>query len=413
MVIIIVLAVLILVGLAALVFSRSFREFISDELNALGLLLQAYWPTFMGWLGGIWATIRSIVGVYALVVATVALVTFTLTILALIIGVPWFTGLVFLLSISLILLAWMPIGVITKLFGRGFVPKSLKVFIAWMAFIGFIGLAAPSVLSFKVIIGAALIAFIMLGVTAKINVLDRIIFPLVILMVAVLAWKHYFPESYRSSIRYAESWGQRIEADKDRGSLTNEAQAATTYGVILKDVEVLYEFDSINFTEVAIKLTRGQNVRIVNRRKEIVIYDGQGFVQIQLPKTNGSFVNGKRFWIEAEFIQIAAPRELISKVELSSPVAPDLAPAPDPPLRTRMVLGKGTHVIQLDRGEVSEEILILSNSYCISSNQKRLAKLIYPNGSSQNLWEANSLPRNNTLYIESLVDDHTITINVL
>jgi hypothetical protein len=410
----IILAVLILAGLAAFVFSSSFRTFVSNELNALGLLLQAYWPTFMGWLGGIWATIRSIVGVYALVVGIVALAIFLLTILALIIGAPGFTGFIFLLSISLILLTWMPAGVITKIFGRGFIPKSLKTFVAWVTFIGFLGLVAPGFMSFKVVIGAALVAFIMLGVTAKINLLDKVIYPFVIVMIAVLAWQNFFPESYRSSVRYASSWGKRLEAAKDRQSIGNEAEAATTYAIVLKDVASLWELSPSLIKERLISLRAGDTVKIVDRRNEVKIYDGQGFVQIQLPRQNGSFFGGEKYWIEAEFVQAVSPREVVPervvKKQQESPSVPVVTPTPT---RPQMVLGKGTHVIQLNRGEVSEEIRILSHSYCISSNQKRLAKLIYPNGSSKNLWEVNSLPQNNVLHIESLVDDHTITINVL
>lgn len=284
--------------------------------------------------------------IYALVLGAVAVVTLIFTILALIIGSPGFIGLTFVLSISLILLAWLPAGIITKLFGQGFIPKSLKVFITWIAFIGFLGLVTPGLFSFKVVIGAALIAFIMLGVTVKINVLDKIIYPLVILMVAVLAWQNFFPESYRSNVRYAQSWGKRVEAMKDRGSISNEAEAATTYAIVLKDVSSLYEFSPSSLVEKAVSLKAGQTIKIVDRRDEVTIYDGQGFVQIQLPRKNGSFFGGDKYWIEAEFVEVVSPREVVPERVVAKKDQRTTEDAQGSEIRT-LSFGPGTYEIQI------------------------------------------------------------------
>jgi hypothetical protein len=410
MVIIIILAVLVLAGLVALVFSRSFRTFVSDELTGLGLLIQAYWPSFVAWLRNVWRTLSGIIGVYALVLASVALVTFFLTIGALIIGSPGLTGFVFVLSICLILLAWMPVGIIRKLFGRGFVPQSLKVFIALIAFVGFLGLVSPGLFSFKVIIGAALVVFIMLGVSAKINILDKVIYPIVIVMIAVLAWEYFFPESYRSSIRYAQSWGKRIEADTDRGSLSNEAQAATTYGIILKDVAVLYNLTPVSAEEKEVSLKAGQEVKIVNHRAEVTIYDGQGFIQIQLPKENGSFFKGDKLWIEAEFVEVVSPNKIIPQritQNKPQPTAPTPTPAPSTP---STVLGKGAHRFYMKAGEVSD-FQILSTRFCVKTDQGDMATLVYPNRVPINLWQTAVLPNDNIFSVKSLVDQ-TVIITV-
>ena len=39
-----------------------------------------------------------------------------------------------------------------------------------------------------------------------------------------------------------------------------------------------------------------------------MVYEGQGFVLIQLAKENGSFIGGSKYWIEAEFVRLVNPK---------------------------------------------------------------------------------------------------------
>jgi hypothetical protein len=132
-------------------------------------------------------------------------------------------------------------------------------------------------------------------------------------MILTVTWKYFFPEDFRSSVRYAQSWSKKINTKKDRGSLNNETDAATTYAAVLKDVSVLYLKNGENLDVVEKGLARGTIVRVVSHKDEVFIYDGQGLIQIQLAKEDGSFIHGSKYWIEAEYVQIASPRDIVAK----------------------------------------------------------------------------------------------------
>jgi len=396
MIIFIVLALLFVV---AFIFSRSFRTWVINEVTAITLLLRHYLP---GWL----ANVITIIGWYSFVLICLSLVLGLLLILALLIGSPGFTGFVFVLSLGVLLLAWLPAGLILKGTGinKMLVPQGLKLVIAWIAFVGFLGLVMPEMISFKVFMGAALIALIALGVATKIKVLDKIVFPLVIIMVLVLAWQNFFPDSYRATTRYAQSWSQRVNAVKDRQSVSNEAEAATTYAVLLKDVSILYDFQAAVIQEVKVDLKAGQTLKLVNRRDEVKVYDGQGFAQVQLPKANGSFVGGKKFWVEAEFISVSSPREIIPE-RVSQNKKTNSKPSES--LVSQKVLGQGNHSFRMKAGEISN-FKILSPRFCVNTNQKDMATLVYPDGNSINLWQTAVLPSGTEFSLKSLVDQLVI-----
>lgn len=316
----IIVAIVAVAFLIALVFSHDFRVWLGDTLTAIGLLILDVIPGVATWLRDTFLVIARIVGIYSIVLGIVATFALILIIIALLINAPGFTAFAFVLAISLVLLAWMPAGIILKVFrvNTAVVPGAMKTFIAWVAFVGFLGLTLPEVLSFKSLMGAALVAFILMGITTKINALDKIILPLVLIMCLTIGWKHFFPDNFRSTTRYAVSWGKRIDTIKDRGSINNETDAATTYGVVLRDVNTLYELKNSkkgepSLTEELRDLKRGTIVKFTSHKQEVEVIDGQGFVQITLAKANGSFVNGEKRFIEAEFVEIAAPRDITPK----------------------------------------------------------------------------------------------------
>lgn len=301
------ISIIFVVFMALMIFVTPFRTFVIGELSAIALLIGHYVPD---WL----RSAARAVGIYTFILAAVTLLGFLLMFIAILIGNPGLTGFLFLFSLSLILLAWLPAGVILRTFRvtAAVVPQSLKVAIAYLAFVGFLGLVTPGVFTFSTVVGAGLVALILMGAAAHFNFLDRVIIPLVLIMCIVLAWQNFFPESYRSSVRYASSWSKRFDTFKDRGSIGNEAEAATTYGVLLKSINVLYtKTPNGGLAETEVSLNRGTNVLIVSHKDEVLIVDGQSFVQIKLAKKNGSFVNGQKFLVESEFVQLASPRELV------------------------------------------------------------------------------------------------------
>jgi len=295
--------------------------------------------------------------------------------LALIIGNAMFIGITFFLSIILILLAWLPTGIILRVFRvtQTIVPKALKVLVAWIAFVGFLGFIYPEIFSFRAFLGAALVMFIMMGVTAKVNLLDKIIAPLVLIMVLTIGWKHFFPESFRSTVRYAQSVGKRVSTLKDRGSINNETDAATTYAVLLKDVKVLYLQNGTDFDEVNREVSRGTIVRLVSHKNEIIVFDGQGLVEIQMAKESGSYLGGKKYFVEAEYVQIAGPRDIVPKDDSLLPGKKQQeAPAPTTTYPRDSIFTKGIYYIDV-KGVTPYNIIIYPSRdgcarYSISSD---------------------------------------------
>lgn len=332
--IIVIVALVIFFGL--IIFCRDFRTWLGNTLQAIVLLIANAIPAVAVWLVDVLRVVGRIVGIYSIVLGATALFALILIVVALLINAPGFTAFAFVLAISLVLLAWLPAGIILKVFriNKNVVPLAMKTFIAWVAFVGFLGLVMPDVLTFKSIMGAALVAFILLGVTTKIKALDVIIFPLVIIMCLSVAWKHFFPEDFRSTTRFIASWGKVVNTAKDRSSIDNETGAATTYGVVLRDVTTLYDFTTNKKTGTEIpsfekiSLSKGTIVKISSHKQEVKEFDGQGFVRIQLANADGSFVLGEKRWIEAEYVMIATPRDL-------TPEDKSLLPQQTPPVTTQ------------------------------------------------------------------------------
>jgi hypothetical protein len=362
--ILIVLLVTFVVLSILLIFWGNFRRWLGQNLSALWALAVHYVPMFF-------KAAFKIVGIYSRIVAWVALGALVLIVAAPLLKAPALTAIAFILALTAILLAWMPLGIILRVFrvNRLVIPGELRMFVAWVAFLGFVGLIFPDVLTFKAMLGVALIGFISLAVIKKINAIDKIIWPLVIVMCLTIGWKHFFPEGFRSTTRYTASWYKKINTTKDRGSINNETDAATTYGVILKDVNTLYYFTGENLGEESCNLERGTIVRIANHKQEVKVVDGQGFVCIQLKKTNGSFVNGRKLWIEAEYVQLATPRDLVPKDDnLLSKAAAPVKPAPKSevgmtPVVRDSIFGPGEYDITV-QGIAPFNIVIISKYVC-------------------------------------------------
>lgn len=374
--------ILILIFIAIVVmiiFWTGFRTWISRQLNALWTLVTIYVPVVATWIGGVFRFIIRALGVYSLTVLILSAIALALIFISLLIGSPAFTAFAFVFGLGLILLAWLPAGVILRAFKvtNNIVPQVIRTFVAWVAFVGFLALVFPDIASFKTMMGAALIALITLGLTARFNALDKVIFPLVALMVLTITWKHFFPENFRSTVRYTQSWDKRINTAKDRGSIGNETEAATTYAVILKDVKSLYSKPGEDMDEIVKSLDEGTLVRIVNHKQEVLVYDGQGFVEIQIAKDNGSFVNGRKYWIEAEFVRVVSPGEIMAK-EKKEENSSNNSPTPQPITEVRdSIFYPGTYYIDVN-GVTPFNIVPVSNRGCVNINlsSDRLAYFI-------------------------------------
>jgi len=307
--------IVVIIVLLLTIFSASFRDRMDRQLRAIGALLRHFLPIVFNGIASFFGFVIRVVGIYIAIIFITVFIAIALMTTAVLIGSPGLTLTAFVFSLSIIVLAWLPTGLVVKLFklrrrGEKVVPIWLKNWIASLAFIGFVAAIFPEVITFKVLMGAFLVGFIFAAGTSKINVVDKIIIPLTTLMIAILIWNDVNHEGFRSSVRYVSSWTKVFNTTKDRGSLKNESEAATTYAITVKDVAVLYDIneETTEMELVDIALEKGAVTRLVSHKDEVVIIDGQGFVQIQLRNEKGTFVKGKKFWIEAEFVEVCSPK---------------------------------------------------------------------------------------------------------
>lgn len=413
--ILLVIGVIALVAFViALVLSHDFRHWIGDTLTAIGLLIADAIPVVGNWLRDALILVRRVISIYAFILLITAIVALVLMAIALLIHWPTGSAFLFVLAICLVILAWLPAGIILRVFRvtDAVVPCALRALIAWIAFVGWLCLMAPDVITMKSLLGAALVGFIFFGSTFKTKAIDKLVVPLVIVMCLWTAWGYFWPESFRSTTRYTESWAKRIQTKKDRGSINNETDAATTYGQALKDITVLYNLvnDSILNDAMVDTLKIGTIVKIVSHKQEIKVIDGQGFIQIQLANLKGSFVRGQKYWVEAEFVQLANPREV-------TPDNPDLLKnrtaktnqKPEAP--KQVLLSKGVYNFSLKAGEKSPKIMV-NGRYCAVSNNHDQFQLFYPTlQKAVPAWTSGSWPEENVFIIDSLVDQ-IVTIKV-
>lgn len=362
-----IIAIVILIIL--LVFWKKLRSWVSIQLDSLWRAARLLAPSLANFLRDVLKAALKISGAYTLIIAIAFSILMGLMLIALIINIPALTGIVFVLSLSLILFAWLPAGILLSFFGvtKSVMPKLLKTLISWLAFIGFVALTFPELVMFKAMIGIALIGFVALGVTSKVNFLDKMLLPIVTIMALTVTWKYFFPEDFRSSTRYMQSLSKNFITGKDRGSLSNEADAATTYAVVLKDVKVLYLRNASNIDIVSKNLVRGTVVRIVDHRNEVYIYDGQGLVQIQLANNNGSFINGDKYWIEADYVKIAAPKDVVPRDDSLLPAKAnkqaEVRVLPKTEIIKDSIFTKGVYFIKVDK-QTPFFINIVSSKKC-------------------------------------------------
>lgn len=348
---------------------------------------------------------------YALIAGSIIVVMFEWVVFALIIGSPIFSGLVFLTAISIFFIVWLPLGVVLKIFKTTdkVVPASVRSFFAWLAFLGFLAMMTPDVFTMKTTLIAALVAIFLAMLSSKFNLLEKVVMPLVLIMCLIGAWKIIAPDSFRATERHRNAIGAIFTTANDRGSFRKETNAAATFAKIIKDTKVVYNAqingDSIvSLTMMPIPLLKGDIVLLCNQKKDVYLFQGQSFTEIRMPNAQGTYVNGNCYWIESNLLQIGTMAAL-SSVEVAQATSPVGA-------EELVSLGIGTHNFFMVAGETSKKFHILSNNFCISTDESDKAVLMYEDSRQLNLWQLSVLPNDNKLKIKSLVDQ-TVTIKVL
>lgn len=391
----------------ALVFSRPFRQWLGRQLNAIGMILQAVLPT-------IWQFIVRGLTFYGMFILGAASLIFILIVLSLIFHSSGFTAFAFLLAIGLILLTWLPAGLILRLFrvNSAVIPPTLKMIISYVAFFGFVGMLYPELLTFKSLCGAAFFGLIALGVSTQFNFLDKIIFPLTIGLVLLTGWKYFLPENFRTSVRYLSSLDMSFGAWKDRASIENEANASATYGQLIRDIEVLYRptftDDTISDLKIVnLHLSKDTLIKVFNHKSEIRNFEGQGFMRIQLMNPNKSFVKGKTYWVEADLVRLVTPKELAARYAGQEQSAPTESRAIVP---DTLYPGQ-EYRFDMDAGAISGP-KYAKGKFCAGSDQGDQFELIFPRSGKMQAWKGGTIPNEQDFAIYA-IKKQTVTIKVI
>lgn len=341
-VIIIVLAVVI-----GLIVSPSFRTGVQTQIQSL------------------MTAVFDIAEIYAFIAGLVLLAGIIFVALALMIGDPIFSGIIFLVVISLFFVVWLPLGAVLKIFktNPAVVPVSVKSFFAWLAFVGFLAVMTPDVFSMKSALIASLLAIFFVMIPSKINFLEKVIMPLVLIMCLVNGWKWIAPDSFRAFDRHRNAVGGLVTTTNDRWSMREEASAASTFAKLISDVKVVYTAkmtgDNISaLTANLVSLKKDTVMLLCNQKKELSIFEGQAFVQVRLANNLGSFVGGQCYWIEANLVEIGTLSALLRPKQFGRAVV-------TPPVTLRTVsFGPGTHSLALLPGETIRLITKPSQDGC-------------------------------------------------
>ena len=301
----------------ALVFSRDLRHWMAQTFNAIWALIAMYAPRVARFL-------RTVLTAYAVAVLIAAVLIFILISVSLMIGWPVLTGICFILAIILLLIVILPVGIIRaitlKLFGRNVsvVPMSVRVVVSYVALFGFLGLIHPEIMSLNFVLGITLVGFFSIGLKKRFSFLEYVAWPVVAGMCLLIVMNYCWPRTFRATDRWLVSLGNVWNAHRDRNTVNNNTVAMVTYGKLKEDLNVVYDatldHDSINqLKEIPMDLKQGTVVKLVNQSSDVMKYDGQGFIRIQLAnKNNGHFPGGRKVWVEADLITIGTRDEIVS-----------------------------------------------------------------------------------------------------
>lgn len=245
------------------------------------------------------------------------------------------SALMMLVVIALFLLSWIPAGLANTALNpnsNDVFPITIRRIAGWLAFLGWLGFIRNEWLTFWFVIVGIFLFFIFATFSyEKSNGIvshkksDGIVVTFVVIMTLWTVWIWASPDTNRAFNRYFGSTRDVTVTRADEQSLRNEGSAAVTYAKPNRDVKVIYAVTILKNEEgeeyiykmfdTLVSLTRQSVLRVYNHKDKIMTYQNQGFVKIQLKKDNGSFVDGKQYWIEADYLGIISPGDLAEEQE--------------------------------------------------------------------------------------------------
>ncbi|HQQ38575.1 MAG TPA: hypothetical protein PK086_03405 [bacterium] len=287
---------------------------------------------------------------YALIAGVTIIVIVSLLFLAIMIGSPIFSGLVFLVAIVCFFVLWLPLGVVLKIFriNNAVVATPVKAFFSWVAFVGFMAMMTPDVFTLKTTLVASLVAIFILMLTSRFN---KLVLLLVIIMCFFSAWKLIAPDSFRAVDRHRLAISSLFTTANDRAALRKEAKASSTFGRLIKDVRVVYLRNGSQLAEIPVSLPKGTIVLLCDQKRGASIFQGQSFVEVRLPNNYGSYVNSQCYWLESNLLEIGTMASL-TPAEKSSEERHVLRDTIVRDTIMSVSLGPGIHKLQLKPGQI-------------------------------------------------------------
>ncbi len=378
-------------------------------LIIVAITLFIAWPTFRNFIMNAGANISTIAANFVRLYSIAALVVLGVIVLLVFTGlfIPSgvYKGLAFGLAAGLVYAIWLPAGIILRIFRVKTFPKSIKALAAWLCFVGFLGVLYPDTISsFKLILLTALAVGIFSGMTVKINALEKLVFPIVVILLIITGIKYIFPDTYRANTGFLKAIGGAENTAADRGSLRIKSYSTATYGHLKKDVRVAYKKKLINdipvLRDINVNLKKDDVFLLVSHKNEIFEYNGQGFVEIRLPKANGSYVGGKKMWVEVDLVEIGSREAIELDPETTSE---ETIPSSQPEESVTEYWQAGEYPLNLADGEESGWLKI--SGQCLSytfTNRKATFILTYKDGTIAHSWDGKPWPGKYTFKVKNL-----------
>ncbi|MCX6797990.1 MAG: hypothetical protein NTX66_02110 [Candidatus Falkowbacteria bacterium] len=374
------------------------------------ILMFIFWPAFRNFvidqITDLWTIIIGVTRIYAIVAFVTLTVASILILVALFVPSSTFKGIAFLLSIALLMLTWLPLGLILRIFGANSAvfPRKLRAFTAWLCFVGFLGVLFPEISSDPMVMMVILLAAgVLAGASSKWDALNKLVIPLTIILFLAAGWKYIDPDGFRSATRFTGSVHKAVVTKADRFSFGNETYAAGTFGKLKRNTSVLYiaqmnQNDSISdLGKVNVNLNKGSIVLLCNQKSKIKFFQGQGFAEVRLADSDGSFVHGRTYWIESNLLEIGTMNKLAEK---SSEQSNDPGYKQNP----TSALGPGTYTFNLKKGESRIVEIQCGNHYGFRSPKAQFT-VFYKDHAPVNSWDSGNWPALGWLNISQLGDE--------
>lgn len=340
-----------------------------------------------------------------------------LVVVSILIASPVFYGIVFLLAVLYVYaVVFLPDFVVWLIVNSLYIigvtvprrpyifPASTKVFAGWIAFFGLLAVTQPGLISIKLMIIISLVSFIVFAFIHK--KAQGMVIPLTVILLLIAAWKWSAPDNFRAVTRHIAARGEQVNTGFDRSSIETEGNAAVTYARLNRSVAVIYkaslsqdENNKISITaltDVPKPMNINTLVKVFNHKSEILIFEGQGFVEIQLSKKTGSFVKGERYWIEADALDLVTPTELnvsneVTLVKLSNTEDSKIS---------GYFYDPGRYPMAPAGGETGLITIGPCRRYYFDNNGARVT-LYYQDGTHANSWEINKWPDKSSFWLKN------------